>query len=742
MVVSKLDSTINYQELKDINPDDKGKESTIFIMEMNDVNVVLSLGTEQYTFITKNVIYIPIYLVHEDRVVGKIGLYEFMASDMSDLLDADGDYDVENFNEPVLYSYVNKDYLEKYKYIGDDSESPTGQEQGDDEEGEVVFVDDDSEDEDESSSDDEIDVTEDAHSRKSDARHDKQTSSTIDIDEADSLEEIQEEHVDDDVLPSVIPIIRELYEEDEDIIEEEKEGTPALPIPEGRETEFETEKEANQIKERFTLSESENWIQSFFKNPFYEIEDNEGGGDCFFAVLREAFKSIGKNVTVNELRTILANELTDEVYENFKLMYNMAKSEYDDITRDMKRLKKENDNLKKQLKSAKTSTEKKVLVDQGKKNASHFKELKGTLYQASELVNEYRFMKDVDNIEDMKEVIKTCRFWAETWAISTMERVLNIKLLVLSSTHYEKRDYNNVLQCGQLNDVILEERGVFKPKYYIMTEWLGDHYKTIAYKGNKILTFNQIPFDMKKLIVDKCLERNAGPFYIIPKFKTLKEEMERKEQESGTMDLYISLEEPDETSEEVSEKKSSVQSPDRNIVFQYYERSADMKPGKGSGEKIPETERKNFLKLEKIKDWRKMLSNSYIHPYKLNGKTWNSIEHYMQAMKFKQGNPHIYNNFSLESGTDWASDVKIAKSVGETGKVKGEKVLAPSIKPDPGYEQNRASYMKDAMLSKFSTPVLGEVLRETKNATLQIYVPRRPAIKAEVLMSVRTIMNS
>lgn len=713
MVVSKLDNTINYQELKEINPDDNGKESTVFVVELLDIPIMISLGEEQYTFISKNIVYIPVYLISESKVIGKIGVYEFIASDMDKLMDGDGDYDLENFEEPLLYSYINTTYLEKYKYE-DDSPSKTIPDKAD--EDVLVFQDDNSDEETDESDSEELDVDETSKVVKPDEKDED------DLD--DSLEDIQEEHEEDDVLPVVPSIIKELYEEESD--SEQVSGEKKI-MEIG-----ETQEEAKRIKTNFSISESENWIQSFFKNPHYEIEDNEGGGDCFFAVLREAFKSVGKDVSVTQLRTILANELTEQVFQNFQLMYGMAKGEYDGIESEMKRLARENKNLKKQLKETTTQTEKKVLVNQGKKNAIEFKELKGTLYQASELLNEYRFMKGIENIEEMKDVIKTCRFWAETWALSTMERVLNIKLIVLSSTHYENRDYNNVLQCGQLNDAILEQHGVFKPKYYVMTEWLGDHYKSILYKGKKMLTFEEIPYDMKKMIVDKCLERNAGPFYIIPKFKSLKESICDVDEEQ--IELSVSLQE-DEEGDISKEKTPSLYDP--NIVFQYYERSADMKPGKGSGEKIPETERKNFLKLEKHEHWRRMLSNSYIHPYQLNGKTWNSIEHYMQAMKFKEGNPHIYNNFSLESGTDWSVDVKIAKAVGETGKINKERVLAPSIKPDSSYEENQRSYMRDAMLSKFSDPVLNEVLRETKNSKLQIYIPRKPAVIAEVLMGVR-----
>ena len=36
---------------------------------------------------------------------------------------------------------------------------------------------------------------------------------------------------------------------------------------------------------------------------------------------------------------------------------------------------------------------------------------------------------------------------------------------------YDENDMENVLQCGQLNDPILEEKGCFTPDYYIIMDY-------------------------------------------------------------------------------------------------------------------------------------------------------------------------------------------------------------------------------------------------------------------------------
>ena len=80
-------------------------------------------------------------------------------------------------------------------------------------------------------------------------------------------------------------------------------------------------------------------------------------------------------------------------------------------------------------------------------------------------------------------------------------------------------DNDNVLNCGQLNDTILEERGKFEPTHYIMLTYSGNHYELIKYNRKGAFTFDELPEKVIKLIKNKCLERQAGPYYLIPQFK-------------------------------------------------------------------------------------------------------------------------------------------------------------------------------------------------------------------------------
>ena len=63
--------------------------------------------------------------------------------------------------------------------------------------------------------------------------------------------------------------------------------------------------------------------------------------------------------------------------------------------------------------------------------------------------------------------------------------------------NFEDGDTRNVLQCGQLNDPILEEKGSFTPDYYIIMNYTGDHYKLITYKDKGIFKFQELPFGIR-----------------------------------------------------------------------------------------------------------------------------------------------------------------------------------------------------------------------------------------------------
>jgi len=90
---------------------------------------------------------------------------------------------------------------------------------------------------------------------------------------------------------------------------------------------------------------------------------------------------------------------------------------------------------------------------------------------------------------------------------------------LFSEESFKAGDMDNVLTCGQLNDTVLEEKGIFQPDYYILTLYQGYHYQMITYKNMKSFTFEELPPAVKDLIREKCLENMSGPYSLIPEFR-------------------------------------------------------------------------------------------------------------------------------------------------------------------------------------------------------------------------------
>ena len=517
-----------------------------------------------------------------------------------------------------------------------------------------------------------------------------------------------------------------VLDEDDDVVDDVKKLTDTsdrlLPLKK--------ENASDAVKERNAyLDKEENiWIQKFFNNNNYNIIDNEGDGDCLFAAIRDALIMVKQSVTVEELRKLLAKHANQEIFSNYRKIYLDTSANISNIIDERRLLKKQHETLKKRKESERDRNIQGKIVMEAKEIKDRSDQLHDELLASKSFLKEYKFMKGINTLEAFKAKLQTCDFWGETWAISTLEKALNIKLILFSKEAYENNDLGNVLQCGQLNDSELEDEGKFNPQYYIMLEYTGYHYTLVTYKNRGAITFDEIPYDVKKLVVEKCLEKQGGAYYLIEDFRNFMES------------LHI-----DPSRVEVEEDISPTDLYDKNIVFQFYSKSNDKpKPGFGSGEKIPPEDIKEFNKLASISKWRKKLSNFWDKEFTLDDKRWLTVEHYYQASKFKRENPDFYNSFSLNSGSKLSKSPSMAKEAGsKMGKYNGERIRPKSITVDNDFYTGRnVEEMENAMMAKFSqNPELKDMLLSTKNAKLQHYIRGSQPEVYDNLMRVRKVLR-
>ena len=63
---------------------------------------------------------------------------------------------------------------------------------------------------------------------------------------------------------------------------------------------------------------------------------------------------------------------------------------------------------------------------------------------------------------------------------------------------------SDVMICGTTILTPIEKRGEFNPKYFIIVNHTGNHYKLIKYKDQALFTFYDLPNIIKENIKSSC----------------------------------------------------------------------------------------------------------------------------------------------------------------------------------------------------------------------------------------------
>jgi len=133
MVLSKLDKSISYQELKSVDSDDFKKKATLYEIEIKGVNVIIAVGNAKNTYEDKNVTFFPVYLVKSNNKVMQIGVYEIKSTDVSSNMDEEHNLNIEKLDEPLIYVFVTKKMLQNLRMVPEEDTSAIKEEQEDSE---------------------------------------------------------------------------------------------------------------------------------------------------------------------------------------------------------------------------------------------------------------------------------------------------------------------------------------------------------------------------------------------------------------------------------------------------------------------------------------------------------------------------------------------------------------------------------------------------------------------------------
>tara|TARA_Y100001935_G_scaffold254353_1_gene263144 strand:- start:962 stop:2491 length:1530 start_codon:yes stop_codon:yes gene_type:complete len=492
MVKSLLVNEI-YRESKSLKEGDVNFVSSMYEAQIYDMKIIIALGQSQHEFSEKGVVYYPIYLVSKNRVDidARIGVYEQLSSNASANIDENGEPDISSFGEPRLYSFVTEDFIKKSELAPELDEETVLHET--DELFNELF----------NELGDEINKI--TMKEFLVRLYDK----TGRKDEFKLWKKRIKEHI-----KAKFSVLSNKKADDGTEREQQDDTLSKLPLlPE------QTAEMSKNEKSNYVFNDNDPWLQKYFNNSNYEIINNEGGGDCFFISLRDGLKEIGRNISVMELRELVARNVTPNVFNNYK-------ENYDNVVSAMRSLREEHSNLKaqrkeliKKIEETKDSPTSNALIEQNDEMKQRIAMIKSEFEGSKQLANDFKIMKGVNSIDDFKSIILTSKYWADTWTITTLEKELNVKHIIFSKEAFNQEDYKNIIQCGQLNDETREE---FNPSHYIMVNYLGNHYELVKYKGRGALTFREIPYDVKEMIINRCLKGESGTFNIIPDFNNIK----------------------------------------------------------------------------------------------------------------------------------------------------------------------------------------------------------------------------
>lgn len=166
-----------------------------------------------------------------------------------------------------------------------------------------------------------------------------------------------------------------------------------------------------------------------------------------------------------------------------------------------------------------------------------------------------------------------------------------------------------------------------------------------------------------------------------------------------------------------------------NDKLYFFSKSRNVPVGKGANEIVADISL--YEELEKIKDWRKILSNFHMCRFKFDGRTYNTIEHVFQSKKIEIVDKEKSLWFSVDSGHQIGQgDGDIARKNRKLCKLNNEQLKIWSKMKD--------DIMYSASLAKYKTcKEAREVLKNTNGAQLWHIVSRGKPVRFEHLEKIR-----
>lgn len=462
MVLSKISKKDYNQEDIYVDSKDLDQDSYIYNGTIYGKPIQFVLGLPHIDNDSDDFTILYVYLVKDEEIIRKIGVIEFETEKMQGLYDENGDFILDDKTDIMKNNctlFPNAKTFIKTKYN--------------------------------------IEIIE-------DEEEDIYSSSDEESSQSDKEEPVEEKNEKSDKY-------EKLYEETT-IIKEHTKDDHLFEV---------AEYEKN--KSKYDL-----WINKFLKSKKYDIDKVPGDGDCFFSAFVKAYNnSKYKNkdklsdktdsiLKVEKVRNYLSEIADQELLNNYKAIYGTASEMSKSSKEKMSKGTKKHASLKAQIGGTSDLQVKKELISSARSNIDEISKQKSVSSKSSEIMEEFNFMRDINTLEQLKDMIKTKEFYADAWAIPNIEKKYNVKFIILNQDLFidsVDAENSNILQCGDAHPDI-QRQGYFDPDMYIILNYSGNnHYDLITYDKNYFISsfkFKELPYIIKKKIIETCYEEFSG----------------------------------------------------------------------------------------------------------------------------------------------------------------------------------------------------------------------------------------
>lgn len=185
------------------------------------------------------------------------------------------------------------------------------------------------------------------------------------------------------------------------------------------------------------------WIQLSQQDEKYTIKTIYSNGDCFFECLKYSllshpkYKDKENTITILKLRQLVSNLITQDIFEIYKTMFNEA--------------------------------------------------IKERNYET--IVN-FGFMKNVQSLNQLRNVVKTNIVWANETMISLLEKALRIKFIIFSERKFRLKQWPYIETAEIIDETI-------HPIWYILLSFDGGHYNLVGYDNKYLFSVEELPCFLK-----------------------------------------------------------------------------------------------------------------------------------------------------------------------------------------------------------------------------------------------------